>query len=738
MTRISQQTLYAKINFDLNRMTQELSRINESIASGKRVNRPSDDILGGANIMIMRNVLDDIGQYQRDLSMAKNWHVISEAAILNMKTSITEAKILAEQMSTGTYRDSNLDAAALQIDNIISEIIQLGNTDQEGRYIFAGAKTNLAPFSRVLNILDPVSSLTANSVYTGDVTSSGTYTGTLTKQYMVRVTTAGGSEVPNASLTTNLDVSNDDLTFTAKTAGPTGTAITIEYVDPAAINQLLAINTVGDVITISLATDAGGIITSTARKIMAAMNTDSAASALVATSLAAGNAGNGVVSAMGPTNLTQAQTNATLSVNFASAETGLTGTNNDLRIMAVTDGSGGDNISIRYTDPGTATQPLTILVSQNDIVVNLATDASGAISSTAAEVRAAINGDPTAGAMIQASDLGADDGTGVVTAMGKTYLDTGTHNDLGFVSITPGSDGNLISITYQDPGAASQATSASVINSGGGAYEVVVVLGTDATGSLNATANEVMAQIDIAAGNLVNTTLAPGNSGLGVVNQVGTWALTGGTSTAAMFQVSEDGGLTWGPADDFIASTTGTNIYDSNLTDGDMGAAIAFSNDGPLSVGDTFTFDVSHYTGDLQNLEVNIQRNYRVRMNVNGEEALGGVGDRDNVLDSLFRLHTALLAHDSLAVADELPILDTVLESFAGQMAQTGVRINRADVAENILETSKMTATQRLSDNEDIDLIETINALQLQQMAYQAALAATSIITSLSLLDYIR
>jgi flagellar hook-associated protein 3 FlgL len=52
--------------------------------------------------------------------------------------------------------------------------------------------------------------------------------------------------------------------------------------------------------------------------------------------------------------------------------------------------------------------------------------------------------------------------------------------------------------------------------------------------------------------------------------------------------------------------------------------------------------------------------------------------------------------------------------------------------------SNKQASTQLLSDVEDVDIAEAITKLQLQQLAYQAALAATSIISKLSLLDYIK
>lgn len=60
-----------------------------------------------------------------------------------------------------------------------------------------------------------------------------------------------------AALTTALAGANNDLVFTAATKGVAGNAITIEYADPGADSQLLAVTVIGTDIKVDLATDAG-------------------------------------------------------------------------------------------------------------------------------------------------------------------------------------------------------------------------------------------------------------------------------------------------------------------------------------------------------------------------------------------------------------------------------------------------------------------------------------------------
>lgn len=118
------------------------------------------------------------------------------------------------------------------------------------------------------------------------------------------ITVAVGYQALTASLlSTNLTGANNDLTFTAVTAGVAGDNITIEYIDPSANDEPLAISVTGDAIEVTLATDGGGVITSTASQIKTAIEADAGAAALVSVALKTGNTGAGIVTALAATNL---------------------------------------------------------------------------------------------------------------------------------------------------------------------------------------------------------------------------------------------------------------------------------------------------------------------------------------------------------------------------------------------------------------------------------------------------
>ena len=117
------------------------------------------------------------------------------------------------------------------------------------------------------------------------------------------VDSSGGAPAVKAVYTTALAGVNNDLTFLAKTAGTAGNSITVALVDPQGNDAALSVDVNSSAITVNLATGSGGAITSTATQVKNAINVDVAAKALIAASVAPGNSGSGVVTALTAKNL---------------------------------------------------------------------------------------------------------------------------------------------------------------------------------------------------------------------------------------------------------------------------------------------------------------------------------------------------------------------------------------------------------------------------------------------------
>jgi len=101
----------------------------------------------------------------------------------------------------------------------------------------------------------------------------------------------------------------------------------------------------------------------------------------------------------------------------ASLLTGVVADDNALTWTAELSGVSGNGISIQLVDPGVNSSPLKITVTGYAIVVSLATDPEGAITSTAGAIITAVGADYEAVELVSVANTGESGGTGVVTAM---------------------------------------------------------------------------------------------------------------------------------------------------------------------------------------------------------------------------------------------------------------------------------------------------------------------------------
>jgi flagellar hook-associated protein 3 FlgL len=89
-------------------------------------------------------------------------------------------------------------------------------------------------------------------------------------------------------------------------------------------------------------------------------------------------------------------------------------------------------------------------------------------------------------------------------------------------------------------------------------------------------------------------------------------------------------------------------------------------------------------------------------------------------------------------VSTRLTDIDTRMTAMLGQLANVGARAGTLDAAKSANEKTVMDLKGLISAVEDIDLAEVIVELQTQEVAYQAALGATSRVLQPSLMDFLR
>lgn len=123
-----------------------------------------------------------------------------------------------------------------------------------------------------------------------------------------------------------------------------------------------------------------------------------------------------VIGLVGTAPLSAAATAAALTIGTAIL-------NDGLKLTAVKTGTEGNAISVEVLAPTADSSELAVTVTNNKISIQLASDESGALTTTATELASALMADPAAKALVTAVALG--DGSGDVAPVSRAYLSGG-------------------------------------------------------------------------------------------------------------------------------------------------------------------------------------------------------------------------------------------------------------------------------------------------------------------------
>ena len=158
--RVTQTQMSDAVARYLFKQGQALSKKQEVVASGKRVNRPSDDPTGMGRILDYRRTIAALQQYKRNVTQAQVRVETSETVLDGVSEWIDKAIAIARDNTPGTGDTESWQAAADDVENIRTQVLSLGNTKVGGIFIFGGRRTDAAPF-----VLD---SATDQVTYAGD------------------------------------------------------------------------------------------------------------------------------------------------------------------------------------------------------------------------------------------------------------------------------------------------------------------------------------------------------------------------------------------------------------------------------------------------------------------------------------------------------------------------------------------------------------------------------------------
>ncbi|WP_129124766.1 flagellar hook-associated protein FlgL [Geomonas oryzae] len=128
--------------YNLQQGRSAIDQLQEQLASGYNINRPSDDPLSTRQLLDLQEQIDAGNQYSSNITKTETLLNVSNTALSSMADLMQQVKKISGDMVTGTLDATTTASAITNLTQLKSQLIDMGNTRLGDQYVFGGYSTS--------------------------------------------------------------------------------------------------------------------------------------------------------------------------------------------------------------------------------------------------------------------------------------------------------------------------------------------------------------------------------------------------------------------------------------------------------------------------------------------------------------------------------------------------------------------------------------------------------------------
>lgn len=149
--RITSFAIFNQVTRALQERIREMAVHADRLSTGKRINKPSDDVYGLSRSMDYKVRINEMEQYMKNIDEADSQLGLTDTIMSSAANVLIRGRELALQAASDTQTASDRVSVAEEIASLRDEMLRLSQTKFRDRYIFSGYKTNTQPFDAGFN-----------------------------------------------------------------------------------------------------------------------------------------------------------------------------------------------------------------------------------------------------------------------------------------------------------------------------------------------------------------------------------------------------------------------------------------------------------------------------------------------------------------------------------------------------------------------------------------------------------
>ena len=172
--RIASNTVTDTILNQLQQGSINQSNLQTQISTGLRISQPSDDPSAYGRVLIYQTSQREVAQYAKNAATALAVSQATYAGLQSVNAVADRAGELAV-LGASTLGATSMQSYAVEVNQLIEQAVQIGNTKYNNNYLFAGTAVDSPPFTATRDADGRITGVTygGNSSQTSIPLSSG-------------------------------------------------------------------------------------------------------------------------------------------------------------------------------------------------------------------------------------------------------------------------------------------------------------------------------------------------------------------------------------------------------------------------------------------------------------------------------------------------------------------------------------------------------------------------------------
>ncbi len=145
--RLPNSFSFRRLNQQIQNGQLELQRFQDQLTTGQQYLVPSEDPSSALNTIVLQTRLERQQQFKANVETDRSLLGATENALSSVSDVVNSAKSIVLQGFGSTVTEDERRGLATEVSGLINTVLNSANTKFRGRFLFAGAETDSAPFA---------------------------------------------------------------------------------------------------------------------------------------------------------------------------------------------------------------------------------------------------------------------------------------------------------------------------------------------------------------------------------------------------------------------------------------------------------------------------------------------------------------------------------------------------------------------------------------------------------------